>query len=398
MQFEQIPKVLIIDDQESNRLMIKLTLKQTAEYHFLEAADGKEGITLAFKELPHIILIDAMMPNMNGFEAIKILRNNPLTINTPILMISSLSNDDRNVQALKSGISDFISKPFNKTELITRVNSLLHLYLMFSKTKQELQEMNKDLEQKVQVHVQRKLEDIRLASVGKMTAAITHELNTPIAYMKSNFELMQYDLEDIQNNEELKESLFETHNILSLGLERLQKTIDNTMSVLKKGDNLIRKENLYSTLVFSSRIIYNRSKYLMPIYINDKLFDLDFDENSELFESNIVKEKIEQVWIIILNNACDEFENSKKEFTDRKMQISIIKVNDKIKIIFKDNATYGIPEDLIPNIFDPFTSTKIGKGMGVGLNIAKEIVEELYGTIKAYNEDSCAIFEIELES
>jgi len=396
MNFKNIPRVLIIDDQKSNRLMLKLTLKNAGKYSFLEADNGEDGINIAIAKLPHIILIDAMMPKMNGFEAIKILRNNTLTQNIPIVMISALDDTDQNVQALMSGVSDFISKPFKKTELITRVNSLLHLYMMYIQNKKKLKNINKKLEKKVNENVKIKLEDIKMATLGKIATSITHELNTPITYMKSNIEMMEHDLKALEGNDTIKKYLLETHSILNNGLKRLQNIINNTKEISKKGKSEFNNENLYSSIIFSSRIIFNRSKHLMPIYINNTLFDLDLNKDYEIYESSLIKEKIEQVWIIIMNNACDEFEKSIKEYDQRKMIIDIVKKKDKIKVFFKDNASDGIPNEILSNIFDPFVSTKIDKGMGVGLNIAKEIIEEHYGTIKAYNENSLAVFEVEI--
>jgi CheY-like chemotaxis protein len=395
MIFSKVPKVLIVDDQKSNRMIIKLTLKSASKYEFYEADNGEDGIKLALDKSPHIILIDAMMPKMNGFEAIKILRNNPNTMNIPILMISSLDNKDQKVQALRFGISDFISKPFDKTELITRVNSLLNLYLMFVEKRKKLKKLNKNLENKVHKAVQKKLEDVKLASIGKMIAGITHEINTPVAYMKSNLELMHYDIEDIEGNTALKESMKDTLGVLNDGLSRIQNIIDHTREISKKGKNSFNDENLYATIIFATRMIYNRAKHLMPMYINDTLFDLSIDQNFESYTRSVIKEKIEQVWIIVLNNACDEFELSKKEFSNRKMIINISTTDDnKVKIEFKDNANNGIREEILDSIFEPFVSSKVDIGMGFGLNIAKEIIEEQNGTIRAYNENEYAVFEI----
>ena len=74
-----VPKVLIVDDLKDNRLMVKLSLKKSGEYQFFEAVNGKDGLDIALKELPHIILMDAIMPVMDGFEAIRLLRNNQAT-------------------------------------------------------------------------------------------------------------------------------------------------------------------------------------------------------------------------------------------------------------------------------------------------------------------------------
>ncbi|BFU78755.1 hypothetical protein ALC152_19700 [Arcobacter sp. 15-2] len=336
------------------------------------------------------------MPKIDGFEAIKILRNTPSTRDIPILMISSLDNQNQKVQALQSGISDFISVPFDKSALIIRVNSLLNLYLMFLETKKELKLNNNELEEKVNKAIEKKLEDVKLASIGKIAAGITHEINSPLTYMKSNLELMSYDIEDIEGNEKIKLSLLETHKIIDSGLNRIRNIIDNTREIAKKGKNSFHNENLYATIVFSTRMIYNRAKHLMPIIINNKKFDLNLDENFEQFSRSMIKEKLEQVWIIILNNACDEFETSDKEYDARKMIIDISYDEEKVITKFKDNANNGIPNDIISNIFDPFISTKVDKGMGFGLNIAKEIVEEHGGKISAYNEDNYAVFEIVL--
>ncbi|MEA3290462.1 MAG: hybrid sensor histidine kinase/response regulator [Campylobacterota bacterium] len=388
------PKILIVDDLKDNRLVMKLTLKKGGDYEFIEAQNGQEGYDKAVLEHPHLILMDAMMPVMNGFEAIRLLRNNTETKDIPIIMVSALDNKDEKVKALQSGISDFISKPFDKTELRIRVNSLLHLYIQFLKKHNELKDINNDLEAKVNEKLEERVEDIKLASIGRITAGITHELNTPVTYMKSNLELLKYDIEDIQNNQELKKNIFETLNILDDGLQRLKGIIDNTREISKKSSNEKHNENLYATLITASRMVYNRFKHLTPVYINGTQFSLDINENFELFEKDIIKQKIEQVWIIILNNACDEFAKSKKEFEQRRIDIDLSYKDKDLVIKFKDNAGKGIPDEILPNIFEPFKSTKIDSGMGVGLNIAKEIIESHNGTIKAYNEDNCAVFEI----
>ncbi len=389
-----VPKVLIVDDLKDNRLIIKLTLKKSSNYEFFEADNGKDGVDIALKELPHIILMDAMMPIMNGFEAIRLLRNNSKTKNIPILMVSALDNKNEKVKALQSGISDFISKPFDQTEFCIRVNSLLQLYLQFLQKQKELEDINSHLEEKVKEKLDRRLEEIKLASIGEVAAGITHELNTPVTYIKSNIELLYYDIEDLEGNDKLKSSMLETVDILNNGIKRLRGIIDTTREISKKGHNKMQKENLYSGLIFSIRMIYNRAKHITPIYINNTLFNLDINENFEIFEAIIIKEKMEQIWIVILNNACDEFEKSNKEFNDRKINITIDQIKNKTVIKFKDNAGDGIPQNILPHIFEPFTSTKLDKGMGIGLNIAKQIVEQHNGMIKAYNENNYAVFEI----
>lgn len=388
------PKVLIVDDKKDIRTFIKLTIKKENNYIFVEAANGKEAIEKAFETNPHIILIDAVMPEMDGFEAIDILRKDERTKNTPILMISSLDSKDDKVKALKSGISDFIAKPFDKTELNIRVNSLLTLHLKYLKEEEKLREINADLEAKVNQKLEKRLTDIRLASIGQLATNITHELNTPVTYMKTNLEMLTYDIENDNDPVSLKQNITRSIATMEKGLDRLKGIINTTRELSAKSENKKELQNVYETIIICSKMVNVKAKTLCKIYINDSLFELDMDQNKEVFNAEIFRQKLEQVWIIILNNACDEFERSPLPFDERKIDIKLYYENEKLIVEFRDNAAGGIDEKILPKIFEPFVSSKENSGIGVGLNIAHEIVELHGGEIKAYNHNGYAVFKI----
>ena len=125
------------------------------------------------------------------------------------------------------------------------------------------------------------------------------------------------------------------------------------------------------------------------------LFALDIKKDLCEFNCDIQKQRIEQVWIVIINNALDELVRI-ENYELRMLSINIIKNEDNIIIRFKDNAG-GIPTNIINKVFDPFVSTKQSGGIGVGLNIAQKIIQEHQGFIKAYNDDG-AVFEIKLKA
>jgi len=130
------PLLMIIDDLKSNRLIIKKVLQNN--YNFIEAANGIEAINLLKYYTPDIIIIDAIMPKMDGFEAIKNIRSNKKYKRTPILMITSLSNQKMKIKALESGVSDFLTKPFDKYELRARCKSytqMVKLNKLYENTK-----------------------------------------------------------------------------------------------------------------------------------------------------------------------------------------------------------------------------------------------------------------------
>ena len=141
---------------------------------------------------------------------------------------------------------------------------------------------------------------------------------------------------------------------------------------------------------------YNKSKQISKIFLNDKLFDIDnIDKNGYIFNSKVQKQRLEQVWVIILNNALDELIKI-EDYEKRAINISIFEDENNIVIKFKDTAG-GINKDIINDIFEPFVSLKEQGGMGVGLNIAKKIIDEQNGEIKAYNHDNGAVFEVVLK-
>ncbi len=117
-------KVLIVDDIAVNRMTIKIALKDSG-YTFLEASNGKEAIEIAVDHEPEIILMDAMMPVMDGFEATKEIRKIESIQRIPILMITSLDGKEDKIKALECGVSDFINKSFDKLELKTRCKSYI---------------------------------------------------------------------------------------------------------------------------------------------------------------------------------------------------------------------------------------------------------------------------------
>ncbi|MEA3383118.1 MAG: EAL domain-containing protein [Campylobacterota bacterium] len=118
--------ILIVDDLRDNRLAMKIALKNEG-YILEEATNGKEAIEMCKVLKPDVILMDAMMPLMDGYEAIKQIRKIEEFERTPILMVTALNDKDDKIKALNYGVNDFISKPFNKHELIARCKSYISL-------------------------------------------------------------------------------------------------------------------------------------------------------------------------------------------------------------------------------------------------------------------------------
>ncbi|MFC1607311.1 two-component system response regulator [Candidatus Latescibacterota bacterium] len=121
---QQKKSILSIDD---NEMMLELLegILFNSEFKLYTSSDPNNGIRLAKKIKPDIILVDIMMPKMNGFMVSKVLKLNPETKNIPILFITSLNTKEDLLKAINSGGIDYIVKPFNSSDLLTRIRKIL---------------------------------------------------------------------------------------------------------------------------------------------------------------------------------------------------------------------------------------------------------------------------------
>lgn len=119
-------KILVADDIKQNVKLLRVILT-ASEFDVIEAYDGEEALEKAKSGNPDLVLLDIMMPKLTGFEVCQRLRAEGTTKNIPIIMITALHEMEDRIKGIEAGADDFISKPFNKTELLARVKSLLRM-------------------------------------------------------------------------------------------------------------------------------------------------------------------------------------------------------------------------------------------------------------------------------
>lgn len=125
-------KILLVDDDRENLALLSQMLQ--AHYQSLQAGSGKEGLQLAIREQPDLILLDVNMPEMDGFEVCKRLREQPVTRNIPIIMLTTVTGVDSRVKGLEIGADDYIGKPFQSKELLARIGARLRRFEQEKKT------------------------------------------------------------------------------------------------------------------------------------------------------------------------------------------------------------------------------------------------------------------------
>ncbi len=132
-----IAKILVVDDNEQNLELIQAYLEDI-KCKTIPAADGIVALDIIKKNKPDLVLLDVMMPKMSGFEVCRRIKNNDATSDIPVIMVTALSEMGDIERAIESGTDDFLSKPVNKLELLTRVKTMLKLKHLTDKLERTL--------------------------------------------------------------------------------------------------------------------------------------------------------------------------------------------------------------------------------------------------------------------
>ncbi len=180
-------KVLIVDDDKENVDLIAYFLKPQ-NYSIVTAHDGVEALRLVESENPDIILLDIRLPKMDGFQVCERIKKNHYSKFIPIIMITALKDLKSKIQSLEAGADDFISKPFENIELLTRVKSLLRI----KKYHDELEKKNKELEEKNKALM--RMDQFK----EELSHLIVHDMKNPIFVIQGNLQMLSMGMDDSQ--------------------------------------------------------------------------------------------------------------------------------------------------------------------------------------------------------
>jgi len=176
-------RILIVDDQAQNLQVLAATLSKL-EVKTVAATSGKQVLAVAFNNPPDLILLDIMMPEVDGYQVCKELKENELTKDIPIIFITAKTQTEDIVQAFEYGAVDYITKPFNHTELLKRVT----LQLQLKKYRDDIKQKNAELEQ-------------LNATKDKLFSIIAHDLRGPMGNLRNVLDLLVDSNSDISADE-----------------------------------------------------------------------------------------------------------------------------------------------------------------------------------------------------
>ena len=204
-------KILIVDDVMSNVLLLKVLLTNE-KFAIATASNGRQALEQVEKENPDLVLLDVMMPDMSGFEVAQHLKSDPNTDDIPIIFLTALNSTADIVKGFQVGANDFISKPFNKEELIIRVTHQISLVaakrLILSKT-EELQRT--------------------IAGRDKLYSVIAHDLRSPMGSIKMVLNMLILNLP----SEKIGAEMYELLTMANQTTEDVFSLLDNLLKWTK---------------------------------------------------------------------------------------------------------------------------------------------------------------------
>ncbi len=352
------PCVLIVDDNLINiKLLTKSLMKES--YRVLEAKNGNDGYNLAVSEKPDLILLDIMMPVKDGYEVCEMLKANEEIKDIPVIFITAMTETTDKVRGLSLGAVDYITKPFNSSEVLARVKTQLNL--------RRMHEENISY-QKVIMEAQ------KMASLGILAEGMAHNFNNLLSVIFCYSEILQSSIEGKQK--EYVEKIMNSTTRMKYLIKQLLDFAENkkVMPVHLEIQNFLEK-----VVEFFSETYPREPVIEIELHIENNEEKI-FGDGKLLFQS----------FLNILINAREAMENGGKitiktcrTAVPETLKSKISNIRDIYVCISITDTGKGIKEDDLENIFLPFFTTKNTVGVGLGLSTSYGIIKNHDGIIGA---------------
>src|SRR5256885_16527431 len=264
----------------------------STHYQVLEAVDGQQAIDKAAQFLPDIILLDMMMPEKDGLQACREIRERTSTASIPVILLTARADEDTKLAALSAGASDFLPKPFSTTELHVRVKNLVDSHQYQLKLARQNTVLENTIEQLKETETQL-VQTEKLASLGRMSAGIIHEINNPLNYATTGLFTLRNKAKYLtpEQQEEYQEILTDVED----GIKRV-KNIVSDLRMFTHPDTESRDEVELADIVTSSlRFLSNEWKDRVQI-------EQRLAEHQTVWAN---KNKLIHVLVNLLQNSAD---------------------------------------------------------------------------------------------
>ncbi|BDA75258.1 two-component hybrid sensor and regulator [Rivularia sp. IAM M-261] len=408
--------ILIIDDNPTNLEVLYETLV-TAKYEIFVQMSGEEGIEIAIQQQPDLILLDVMMPGMDGFETCRRLQANAITQSIPIIFMTALCDSEDKIKGLSLGAVDYITKPFRQKEVLARVNIHIKLKRTTHELEQRVEERTQELSQTLHSLKQMQLQLVqneKMSALGQLVAGVAHEINNPMGCINGNFVLMEDSVKDLfqvidcyqkelpqpsvclqecieaVDLDYLRSDLPKMFESMHTAISRI-KDISNSLRTFSRADN-----NKY--VLFNIHEAINSTILILKHRLKASDCRPEIEVHKDYGELPLIEcypGQLNQVFMNIIANAIDAIDEANlqhKNYNHNQKNYIYIKTtiteNQKSVLISIKDSGLGINQKIKNQIFEHlFTTKEVGKGTGLGLAIVHQIIiEKHHGSIEVNSE------------
>jgi len=381
-------KILVVDDEKMIRDLAALVLESRG-YQVIRAQDGETALRWVEKESPALVLLDYMLPGMDGMRVLRTIREkHPRSY---VVMLTGKGNEEIAVELMKAGASDYILKPFKSRDLLERIGNVLkirRIELNNLELREERERLLKEIETwnlELEKRIEEKTLDLekahreilqaeKMAALGHLIAGMAHEIRNPLNSVTLFVQVLKPGLEDRPEDAEILDKILQE-------IDRIDNILVKLLATSKRSQ--FSPEKVVVTEVID-RVLASLGESLKTHRI---LVTRDFRTTPPAILAD--PSEIEQIFSNLFVNSLFEMQEGGR------LEIEVSHDDKMINIVVADSGG-GIPPENISKIFDPFFTTK-EKGTGFGLSVVLRIVKSYGGHIwVGTREESGAVFHIEI--
>ncbi len=398
--------ILIVDDNPTNLGVLSNYLRDYG-FRILVARNGESALKRLQYAQSDIILLDVMMPGMNGFETCQQLKANELTKEIPVIFMTALSEAEDKVKGFKVGAVDYVTKPLQHEEVLVRVTTHLQIRDLTRSLQEQNLQLQNSLDERKQAEIalqkvndelsktlenlkatqQQLIESEKMASLGGLVAGVAHEINTPIGIgvtaastleSKTKLVAAAYDegkLKGSMLKEYLDRAMRSSQLILS-NLERASELVQSFKKVAVDQTNLEKRrfavKGYIEDVLLSLRPKLKKSKHQVEVKGDDSI---TLDSHPGAFSQ------------IVTNLVMNSLVHAYQEDSQGHLRFDMVRHQERLIIEYSDDGC-GIPPENLSKIFEPFFTTARSRGgSGLGMHIVYNLVtQKLKGTIRCESE------------
>ena len=396
------PAILIVDDEPMNLTVLGRLLQP--RYRVRVANSGERALRAARRSpRPDLILLDIMMPEMDGFAVLRHLREDDRTRDIPVMFVTAMQDEEAELHGFEAGAADYLHKPIRGAIVLSRVQAQLDAKAARDMLRKNSERLTHQVAEGTHALEQAQLQLMqaeKLSAMGQLAAGVAHEINNPVGFVGSNLGTLEKYLQDIFavvaayeeaeaahaadpafdrarglkrdcDYEFLKKDIAALLAESKEGVARVRRIVQDLKDFSRSGDTAWQWADLHQGLDSTLNIAWNELKYKCTVTRH----------YGDLPQVYCLPSQLNQVFLNLLVNAAQAIE-SRGEVTIATERLADAPGDGAVRIRIADTGC-GIPPEHLERIFDPFFTTKpVGKGTGLGLSLTWSIIDRHQGRIE----------------